>query len=127
MLIDQPEILRFANGVCGLGAGNIRIDTLSFEGGRAAVSFTLPEDVKSAAVYVYYRTSGLEYEESRLKEDWSVKKGVALGGCGNVRVPDEAQLFYILIEGRTGSLFDRKPIYASTGIFTREALGGDGR
>ncbi len=122
MLIEQPEILRFANGQTGLGAGNVRINALSFGGGRAAVSFTLPEDAKSAAAYVYYRSGPLEYEESALKEDWKVKKGAVLGDRANVRIPDDAEYFYILIEGKTGSLFNRKPIYASTGIFTREAL-----
>ena len=122
MLIDQPEILRFANEQSGLGAGNVHIDELSFDGDRAVVSFTLPEDAKCAAAYVYYRSGPLEYEDSQLKEAWQVKKGVVLGNCANVRIPDGAQLFYILIESRTGSLFDRKPIYASTGIFTAEAL-----
>ena len=118
MLIEQPEILRFANGQCGLGAGNVKIDALSFENGRAVVSFTLPEDAKSAAAYVYYRSGPLEYEGSELKEAWKVKRGVVLGDRANIRIPDDARLFYILIEGRTGNLFDREPIYASSGIFT---------
>ena len=91
---------------------------LSFDGNRAVVSFTLPEDAKSAAAYVYYRSGPLEYEGSELKEAWKVKRGVVLGDRANIRIPDDARLFYILIEGRTGNLFDREPIYASSGIFT---------
>ena len=120
MLIEQPEILRFANEMNGLGPGNVHIDMISFEGGRAAVSFTLPADAKSAAAYVYYRSGPLEYEGGELKEEWNVKKGVVLGNYANIRIPDEARLFYILIEGKTGSLFHREPIYASSGIFTAE-------
>ncbi len=122
MLIEQPEVLRFANGQTGLGAGNIEIDAVSFEGERAIVSFTLPEDAKNAAAYVYYRSGPLEYEASELKEDWQVQKGSVLGNDANIRIPDEAQMFYILIEGNTGSLFAREPIYASSGIFTRDIL-----
>ena len=123
MLIEQPEILRFANEINGLGAGNVHINALSFDGDRAVVSFTLPGDAKSAAAYVYYRTGPLEYEGSELKEDWKVKKGTVLGSSANVRIPGGAELFYILIEGRTGGLFKRQSVYASSGIFTRAALG----
>ena len=122
MLIEQPEILRFANEQTGLGRGNVRIDALSFDGNRAVVSFTLPEDAKNAAAYVYYRSSPLEYDGAELKEDWQVKKGVVLGGRANIRIPDDAQMFYLLIEGKTGSLFARQSIYASSGIFTRASL-----
>ncbi|MBQ6018808.1 MAG: hypothetical protein IJL26_01385 [Clostridia bacterium] len=122
MLIDQPEILRFANGQTGLGTGNIEIDAVSFDGDRAIVSFTLPADAKNAAAYVYYRSGPLEYEASELKEEWKVQKGSVLGSNANIRIPDKAQMFYILIKGKTGSLFAREPIYASSGIFTRGVL-----
>ena len=51
-----------------------------------------------------------------------MQKGAVLGDNANIRIPDDAQMFYILIEGKTGSLFAREPIYASSGIFTRDIL-----
>jgi hypothetical protein len=108
------SVIAFFCSLCGV----------SFDGDRAVVSFTLPGDAKSAAAYVYYRTGPLEYEGSELKEDWKVKKGTVLGSSANVRIPEDAELFYILIEGRTGGLFKRQFVYASSGIFTRAALGG---
>ncbi|MBR0538393.1 MAG: hypothetical protein IJK40_09585 [Clostridia bacterium] len=122
MLIEQPEVLRFANGQTGLGAGNVTIDALSFDGDRAIVSFTLPDDAKKAAAYVYWRSGPLEYDAGELKEDWQVQKGVVLGNNANIRIPADAQMFYVLIEGKTGNIFAGKPIYASSGIFTCNAL-----
>ena len=125
MLIEQPEILRFANEQNAIGAGNVHIDALSFDGDRAVVSFTLPEDARTAAAYVYYRSGPLEYDGAELKEAWQSQKGTVLGSSANVRIPADAQMFYILIEGKTGSIFAREPIYASSGIFTRDALNPD--
>lgn len=124
---EQPEILRFADEQNGTGCGNIHIDAISFEDGRAIVSFTLPEDAKNARASVIWRTGPLEYKADKLTEDWQVKKGVVLGDRANIAIPADAEMFYILIEGsvrnvKVGGIFDRDRISATTGIFTRAAL-----
>ena len=120
--MELPELLRFVDEQNGLGPGNIRIDGVSFDGDRAIVSFTLPEDVSSAAVYVYYRSGPLEYEESELKEPWQSKRGAVLGGYANVRIPADAAMFYIAVTGKTGKLFDRQTVRATTGIYSGDVL-----
>ena len=117
---ELPELLRFANEQNGLGAGNIRIDALSFDGDRAVVSFTLPEDAKHASACVYYRSSPLEYEDSALKEAWKVKKGAVLGNAANLRIPEEATMYYIMIEAKAGPRFERQTIHATTGILVKD-------
>ena len=118
--IELPEILRFANGQTGMGEGNIQIETVSYNDTRAVVTFLLPSDVKSPSVYVYYRSTPLEYTENELNDPWQCKKGIALGGHGSVRIPEGTTQFYILVEGKTRGLTDRQTLHASSGIFTAE-------
>ncbi|MBQ6067449.1 MAG: acetylxylan esterase [Clostridia bacterium] len=120
--VELPELLRFADEQNGIGPGNIKIDGVSFDGDRAIVSFTLPDDVSSPSVWVYYRSSPLEYEGGDLKEPWQCKKGVALGNFANVRIPEGTAMFYIAVTGRTGKLFDRQTVRATTGIYPAGVL-----
>ncbi|MBQ7637517.1 MAG: dienelactone hydrolase family protein [Clostridia bacterium] len=120
--IELPEILRFANEQNGIGFGNIKIDELSFTGGRAVLSFTLPEDVKHPSVWVYYRFSPLEYEDGELKEEWQSKKGSVLGTNACVKVPEGAEMVYFAVVGKAGNLCDRYEVRATTGIYSASAL-----
>lgn len=119
MMIDLAELLRFANEQTGMGEGNIKIEKVSFDDETAVVSFTLPADVKNAELRVYYRSSPLEYGAGELKELWQSKKGLALGGSGTVRIPEEATMFYFAVTGKTGSVFRRETVRATTGIYER--------
>ena len=118
MMIDLPELLRFANENAGMGEGNIRIDRVSFDAETAVVSFTLPKDVKNAELRVYYRSSPLEYEAGELKALWQNAKGIVLGQSGTVRIPAESTMFYFAVIGKTGGLFSRETVRATTGIYT---------
>ena len=121
--IELPEILRFANEQTGMGAGNIKIDGVSFDGDRAVVSFTLPDDVRSPAVWVYYRSTPLEYEEGELKDPWQCKRGLVLGSSANVRVPEGTTAFYLAVTGKTGPLFRSDTVRATTGLYPSDLLG----
>ncbi len=121
--IELPEILRFANEQTGMGAGNIKIDGVSFDGDRAVVSFTLPDDVNNPAVWVYYRSTPLEYEEGELTEPWNCRQGVVLGNRANVRIPKGTAMFYLAVTGKTGSVFHRNTIRATTGLYPASLLG----
>ncbi len=120
--MELPELLRFVDAQNGIGPGNIRIDGVSFDGDRAIVSFTLPEDVSSPAVYVYYRSSPLEYEAGELKEPWQSKQGLVLGSSANVRIPEGTTMFYLAVTGKTGKLFDRQTVRATTGLYSADRL-----
>ena len=120
---ELPELLRFANEQNGLGPGNIRIDGVSFDGNRAVLTFTLPEDVRGASVWVYYRGGPLEYEGNELTEPWQSKRGIVLGDRANVRVPEGAEIFYLAVEGKTGGLFSKETVRATTGLYTAAVLG----
>ncbi|MCQ2484889.1 MAG: serine hydrolase [Clostridia bacterium] len=122
----QPEILRFANEQNGIGEGNIKITEVSFDGRRAVVSFTAPEDIDNLKVKVYYRDSELEYNGLEIKKGWSKKSGIVLGDKANVRVPDKATMFYISVEGKTGKLFDKDTVRGTTGIYTTDVLTSAG-
>jgi hypothetical protein len=122
--IELPEILRFANGQTGMGEGNIQIETVSYNDTRAVVTFSLPSDVKSPSISVYYRSSPLEYTENELNDPWQCKKGITLGNQGSVRIPEGTTQFYILVEGRTRGRSDRRTLHASSGIFTVERPRG---
>ncbi|MBQ9880233.1 MAG: dienelactone hydrolase family protein [Clostridia bacterium] len=124
---EQPEILRFANEQTGMGEGNVRIDAISFENGRAVVSFTLPADADLPRASVVWRRGPLEYKDDKLIEEWKTERGAVLGGRANIRIPACAEMFYVLIEGKVknvkvGGIFDRDRISATSGIFTRAAL-----
>lgn len=121
--IELPEILRFANEQTGMGAGNIKIDGVSFDGDRAVISFTLPDDVRSPAVWVYYRSTPLEYEEGELKDPWQCKRGLVLGSSANVRVPEGTTAFYLAVTGKTGPLFRSDTVRATTGLYPSALLG----
>lgn len=118
--IELPELLRFANAQTGMGEGNIQIETVSYNDTRAVVTFSLPEDVKSPRLYIYYRSTPLEYTENELTDPWQCKKGITLGNQGSVRIPEGTTQFFILIEGKTRGLSDRQTLHASSGIFTVE-------
>ncbi len=113
-----PEILRFANEQNGLGNGNIKINGLSFDNGRAVISFDTPDDARNIKVKVYYRTSPLEYDGIHLKEEWKSSNGIVLGNMASVKLPSEYEMIYFSVEGTTGSVFNCESIHASTGIYT---------
>ena len=125
--IELPEILRFADECNGIGPGNIKIDGVSFDGDRAVVSFTLPEDVRLPAVYVYYRSSPLEYEQGELTDPWQCRQGLVLGGSANVRVPEGTTMFYLAVTGKTGGVFRSQTVRATTGLYTADVLERTGR
>lgn len=122
----QPEILRFANEQTGMGNGNIKIDKVSFDGNRALVSFTSPADVKNLKASVYYRSTELEYDGFYLKKEWKQKKGIVLSGVANIKVPEDATMFYISVQGKTGKVFDRDTVQGTTGIYTSDILVSNG-
>ena len=114
-----PELLRFADEQVGRGSRNIAIDELCSAGDGAAIRFTLPEDVKRADVCVYYKTEDLIYDEKYLRELWSCARTLTSGSKALVRIPPEARLFYLAVEGRT----DENPdviLHATTGVYTKE-------
>ena len=119
--IELPELLRFADAQTGRGEGNITLDAVSYDETRAAVTFTLPSDVKSPALYLYYRSTPLTYEDGALKDAWQSKKGVVLGNRGTVDIPEGVTMFYLLLQGRTGKPFHRQTLCASSGLFTLPA------
>ena len=121
--IELPEILRFANEQNRIGPGNIKIDGVSFDGDRAILSFTLPEDVRCPSIRVYYRSAGLEYSDGDLVEAWSSKRGVVLGDRANVRIPKGTTMFYIAVTGKTGKLFDNETVRAMTGLYSASMFG----
>lgn len=121
--IELPEILRFANEQNGLGPGNIKIDGVSFDGDRAVISFTLPEDVRCPSVRVYYRGSGLDYSDGELVEAWSSKQGIVLGDRANVRIPKGTTMFYLAVTGKTGKLFGDETVRATTGLYSASMFG----
>lgn len=121
--IDLPEIARFADEQCGMGLGNIHLTGISLEPSCARVSFTLPADVENAALCVYYRCSPLVYEPPRLKdcpdliEPWKRLSGTAADGCGTVRIPEDAVLYYIAVEGEISIGTEKRVIRATSGVF----------
>ena len=123
---EQPEILRFANEQTGMGEGNIKITKASFDGKRALVSFDAPEDVENIKAYVYYRTGELEYNGLEIKEKWHSKKGIVLGTTANIKVPEKAKYFYISVQGKSGKLFNKETVQATTGIYSAYELKKDG-
>lgn len=112
-----PELFRFAEEQIGHGDRNIRIDQLAAEGDGAVVSFSLPEDVEQAQVYLYYKTEDLIYEDKELKEPWRFETHEAPGGKAFVPIPDEAALFYFCVEGKTN---EGQTLHAATGVYRRE-------
>lgn len=118
-----PEILRFANEQTGKGEGNIKLDSVSFNGRKAIVAFTLPEDVGGAKLSLYYRSSPLEYISDspfNLKDSWKVKKGIVIGNTGCVKIPADAETFYLAVSGKVGGLFGKTKLLASTGLYSEE-------
>ena len=116
--IELPELARFADAQTGRGEGNITLESVSFDESHAVVTFTLPADVRSPALYLYYRSTPLEYEAGELKDAWQSKKGIVLGDRGTVEIPAGTTMFYLLLEGKTGSLFRSETLHASSGLFT---------
>ena len=123
--IDLPEIARFADEHCGMGEGNIHLTELSIEASCVRVSFTLPADVESAEVCIYYRYSPLEYEPPRLKdcpdliEPWKRAAGAAENenGCGTVGIPEGTVLYYVAVEGTVPVGVESYVIRATSGVF----------
>lgn len=118
----QPEVLRFANEQTGMGNGNIKIDKVSFDGNRAIVSFNAPDDVTNLKACVYYRNTELEYDGFNLKQEWKKKNGIDLDGTANIKIPKDATMFYIAVQGKIGKIFDRDTIQGTTGIYTSEII-----
>ena len=114
-----PELLRFAQEQVSGGVRNIRIDALRAGSDGAALSFTLPDDVKRADVCVYYKTEDLIYEDKYLRELWSCARRTVPGREARVCIPPEARLFYFSVEGRTDGNPDVM-LHATTGVFNPE-------
>ncbi len=112
-----PELTRFAEEQAGRGKKNIEISGLYADGDGAALAFSLPEDVKAAGVFVYYKTEDLIYEDKYLREAWKREKGETANGMARVRIPENAYLFYFSVEGANT---DGQTLHATTGVYTRE-------
>ena len=119
--IDLPEIARYADELCGMGPGNIKLTDVDRDGSVVSVSFTLPDDVEDAELCIYYKKDPLEYEPPRLKdcpdliEQWKRAKGETGSGFGTAEIPEGTALFYLSVEGRTGP--DKTVVRATSGIF----------
>ena len=111
-----PELFRFAEAQAGRGERNIQITGLSASGGGALVSFTLPGDVKSARVSLYYKTEDLVYEDKELREPWRCETLQAADGKAFVGIPAEAYLFYFCVEGETD---EAQTLHATSGVYSR--------
>lgn len=118
----EPEIMRFANEQNGLGNGNIKIKEIDIADGRALISIDAPKDVENLKVYAYYKNEGFEYDNLTMKEHWSKKSGIVLGDMANVKIPKGAKYVYFSVQGKCGKIFDKKKVFASTGIYTGEYL-----
>ena len=112
-----PELTRFAEEQVGRGKKNISIHGLYAEGDGAALAFSLPEDVKAAEVFAYYKTEDLVYEDKYLKEAWKRAAGETADGTAWVQIPDNARLFYFSVEGENT---DGQTLHATTGVYSRE-------
>lgn len=113
-----PEIVRFANEQNGIGNGNIKITRASVDGRRMIVSADIPDDIKGAKAYAYYRTEPLEYDGKTFKGEWKRTGGILLDGTANVKIPKGAKLFYISVQGKCG----KTVLHSSTGQLTSELL-----
>ena len=120
-----PELLRFAEEQVGRGMKNIRIDSLTLTSDGAQLRFSLPPDVKTAEVTLYYKTEDLIYNDKYLREPWKRAAAETADGMARVRIPDEAQLFYFCVTGETEGTSSQQ-LHATTGVFSREAWGTEG-
>jgi len=110
------ESIRFANEITGIGNGNIHINKATENNGKVYVDFTTPSDVSNVKLKIVYRTTPLEYDGLKLKEEWIEKSGTIIDGEGVVSVPKNATMYYIKVEGKTGTVFDKISVCATTGI-----------
>ncbi|MCQ2479243.1 MAG: serine hydrolase [Clostridia bacterium] len=118
----EPEVMRFANEQSGMGEGNIKITSVDVADGRALISFDIPKDIKNPKVYAYYRTAEFEFDFTTIKEPWSKKSGIVLGSSGNVKIPEDFKYIYFLVQGKSGKIFNKEEVYASTGIYTKNYI-----
>ena len=118
------ETVRFANEMTGRGDGNISITGISEENGKITLSFILPAGVKYPKVTLFYRSSPLEYDGMKLKESWSEKKASVSGGRAVVKIPENTEMYYLAVSGKTGGIFRDDSITASTGIFIKNNSSG---
>ena len=112
-----PELFRFAEAQVGRGKRNIQITEISGTENNAAVSFTLPDDVKNARVSLYYKIEDLIYDEKELRELWQKISCEAPDGKAQVNIPDEACLFYFCVESET---IEAQTLHATSGVYSRE-------
>ncbi len=115
-----PEILRFANEQNGISQGNIKITKMSVSGGRAVLNLDVPDDVHNLKVKVFSRKTDLEYDFLTIKEEWQSSCGTVAGNTASVEIPADCFMYYIAIEGSTGSTVNGSTVHASTGIFLGE-------
>ena len=115
-----PELFRFADAQTGRGERNITIDALSSDGDGAELCFSLPQDVGTAEVCLYYKTEDLFYEDKFLREAWKRKTADAGGGKAHISIPAGAQVFYFCVEGKPEGAPEDVVLHATTGVFSRE-------
>ena len=113
-----PEVFRFAEKQVGRGEKNIQINEICAVEGGAEIAFTLPDDVLTARVSLYYKTEDLIYEDKELREPWRCKTREAMNGRAKLTIPDEAKLFYFCVAGETrGEAV--QTLHAASGVYTR--------
>ena len=121
-----PEIVRFANAQNGIGDGDLKIQSVSFDGTQAVLKLDVPQDVSCLKAYVYFRSEPLTYNGLNIETKWNKRIGMVAGDTVNVRVPENAEMFWISVQGKSGTLLDRKDARASTGVYTRDQLLNEG-
>ena len=116
LLREGKDLSIFVSGFLTKDALEVA-DQLAAEGNGSVLSFTLPEDVEQAQVYLYHKSEDLIYEDKELKEPWHFEKHEAPHGRAFVPIPDEAALFYFCVAGKTN---EGQTLHAATGVFRRE-------
>ena len=115
-----PELIRFAEEHAGSGQRNIRITSLIPETGGAALTFTLPPDVPAATAAIRYKTEGFVFrDEEYMREPWRTLPGETEGGRARLSIPEDAALFYFIVQGETDGA-EKQTLHATSGVFTPE-------
>ena len=61
----------------------------------------------------------MDYQSLHMKTVVELRQ---LAKAANVRVPAEATMFYLAVTGKTGKLFDRQTVRATTGTYAADRL-----